>query len=245
MPPSPTPSPQPSPTPTPEPYLPSISINDVSVTEGNSGTVVALFTVRLSAPSAQPIAVNYATADHSAVSPSDYMASSGTLTFAPGVTSQVISVTINGDIALEENESFFVSLSGATNAKIIDSRGLGTIVNDDASPLLAINDVSVTEGNSGTVVAFFTVRLSAPSAQPITVNYATANNTAVSPSDYVASSATLTFAPGDVSKIISVSINGDIAFEHNETFFVNLSASTNATIADPQGLGTIINDDVW
>ena len=113
-------------------------------------------------------------------------------------------------------------------------------------PTMSINDISISEGNSGTTSFTFTVTLSAISGQTITVNFATANGTASSggfPVDYTAINGMLTFAAGENSKTITVSVNGDTIVEANETFFVNLSGANNATIADGQGLGTIINDD--
>jgi probable HAF family extracellular repeat protein len=111
-------------------------------------------------------------------------------------------------------------------------------------PTVSIADAStVTEGNAGTVEARFTVNLSEPSTQTITVAYATRSDTATAGSDYEAQSGTLTFAPGETSKTLSVMVNGDRLGEPNETFFVNLSAPTNAAIADDQGIGTILDDE--
>ncbi|MBB6335837.1 uncharacterized protein YhjY with autotransporter beta-barrel domain [Xanthomonas arboricola] len=111
--------------------LPALSIDDVSVNEGNSGTTTATFTVSLSAASGQTVSVNYITADGTATAGSDYAARSGTLTFAPGVTAQGVAITVNGDTAVEPNETFSVGLSGASNASIARATGTGTIVNDD------------------------------------------------------------------------------------------------------------------
>ena len=222
---------------------PSLVINNVSVTEGNSGTVNAVFTVTLSAASGRVVTVNYATANGSATSPADYAATSGTLTFATGVTSQTITVAVNGDVLNEGNETFNVNLSNAVNATIADSQGVGTIVDDDPLPSLVINNVSVTEGNTGTTNAVFTVTLSAASGRTVTVNYATANGTATSTSDYMAVSGTLTFAAGTTTQQITVPVRGDTVNEATETFNVNLSGATNATIADSQGVGTIIDND--
>jgi hypothetical protein len=134
---------------------PAISINDVSVPEGNAGTSPATFTVSLSAaitatcPSAT---VNYQTADGTARAGSDYVATSGSLTFAPGVTSLPVTVTINGDTVFEPNETFFVNLSGATNATIARGQGVGTILNDDAAPAIAtVKDVLIGPTSSGTL----------------------------------------------------------------------------------------------
>ena len=95
--------------------------------------------------------------------------------------------------------------------------------------------MSQTEGNVGTTNANFTVTLSAPSGRNVTVNYATANSTAVQPGDYTTTSGTLTFTPGQVQKTVSVPVVGDITDEIDEAFFVNLSGATNATIADNRG----------
>jgi hypothetical protein len=222
---------------------PGISINDAAVTEGNSGTTDAIFTVTLSAVSSSTVTVNFATADGTATAGSDYQSRTGTLSFAPGETSKTITVAVNGDTTFENNETFFVNLSSATNASITDNQGAGTINNDDSPPALSINDVTITEGNSGTTNATFTATLSAPSALAVTVKYDTADGTATSSSDYQSGTGTLTFAPGETSKTITVAVNGDTAFEPDETFFVNLSNQTNATIADGQGQGTIQNDD--
>ena len=224
---------------------PSLSINDVTVTEGNSGSVNADFTLSLSAASGQTVTVNYATADGSATAPGDYTASSSsTLTFNPGETSKTVTVVVNGDTLVEPDETFFVNLSNPTNATLADSQGQGTITDNDPAPSLSINDVTVTEGNSGSVNADFTLSLSAASGQTVTVNYATADGSATAPGDYTASSSsTLTFNPGETSKTVTVVVNGDTLVEPDETFFVNLSNPTNATLADSQGQGTITDND--
>jgi hypothetical protein len=222
----------------------TLAINDVTVTEGNAGTTNATFTVTLSASSASTITVNYATSNGTATAGQDYAATSGTLTFNPGTTSQTFNVSVAGDVIDEPNETFVVTLSGAVNATINDGQGIGTITDDDGAPTLAINDVSVTEGNAGTVNATLTVSLSSASAQTVTVSYATANGTATAPGDYTSiASSTLTFAPGVTSQTVTVVVQGDTLAEGNETFFVNLSAPVNATIADAQGIGTIVDDE--
>jgi N,N-dimethylformamidase beta subunit-like, C-terminal/Concanavalin A-like lectin/glucanases superfamily/Bacterial Ig-like domain/Bacterial Ig domain/Calx-beta domain len=132
----------------------------------------------------------------------------------------------------------------AGNALAADFTWSFTTAASPPPPTISINNVSVTEGNSGTVNATFTVTLSAASSQTVTVTYATADGTATAGSDYTAvPPTTLTFTPGQTSKTVAVSVLGDTAFEANETFFVNLSNPTNATFADSQGLGTITDDD--
>jgi CSLREA domain-containing protein len=114
--------------------LPALSIDDAKVAEGNSGTSNATFTASLSKASTQTVTVNYATADDTAIAGTDYEASSDTLSFAPGTTSQSITVPVIGDNVDESDEGFFVNLRNATNATISDARGIGTITDDDPPP---------------------------------------------------------------------------------------------------------------
>ncbi|HEY3027675.1 MAG TPA: Calx-beta domain-containing protein [Pyrinomonadaceae bacterium] len=224
-------------------FRPDITINDVALTESDSGTKTVDFTITLSATSAQSVAVDYSTADGTATQSSDYQSTGSTLIFNPGDLMKTITVTINGDTTDESNETFFVNLSNASNGVILDPQGQATITDNDPPPSLSISDASVLEGDSGTTTATFTVTLSAVSGLTVTANHATADNSAIAGSDYESTGGTLTFSPGDTSKTITVAVNGDTAFEANETFFVNLSSPTNATIADNQGQGTIRNDD--
>src|SRR5574343_1920410 len=345
---------------------PSLRINDVTV---NEATGMATFTVTLSWPAAVSVTVGFYMNGVSATSGSDFTASSGTLTFAAGVTSQTIQVPINNDTVYEGAETFNVNLVSPTNATIADALGVGTIMDDgtgtggsnddrpratgitsptvgeggnldftvtlsntsttptvvtltpasgsatlgtdtdtpievsfdggtnwvtvagptvsvpagtgsfivrvptvndnisepsetltlsastaqnatpvvgtgtitdnDGTPTLSINDVSVNEA-AGT--ATFTVTLSNPSSSAVTVNYGTANDTATAGSDYTAGGNTLTFNPGVTSQTITVPIANDGTYEGADSFFVNLSGATNATIADGQGIGTILEN---
>lgn len=220
-----------------------LSINDVSVSEGDAGTTNATFTVTLSFPTLSTVTVDYNTANDSATSPSDFAATGGTLTFAPTETSKIITVAVVGDTKYEVNENFFVNLSNAVNAGIADNQGTGTIRNDDAVPTIVIGDVTNIEGNSGTVSYNFPVILSNASEPDVTVAYTTTAGTAGSPGDYTAVSGTLTFAAGQTSMLISVLVNGELAEENHETFSLSLSSPVNATINDGTGVGTIQNDD--
>jgi serralysin len=119
-----------------------------------------------------------------------------------------------------------------------------SIIYDAVVPQVSINNVSVTEGNSSTS-ASFTVSLSVPAATSQSVAYTTSNGTAQAGSDYVAASGTVTFAPGEMQKTVTVSIVGDTTQEADETFSVLLSApSSGIVIVDSQGDGTIVNDDL-
>jgi urease beta subunit len=222
---------------------PTLSVGSVSVTEGNSGTTPATFTVSLSPASAQTVTVNYATAPGTATAGSDYTTTSGTLTFSPGQTSRTVTVPVLGDTTYEPNETFTVNLSGAAGASIAGGSGTGTILNDDPVPSLSILDTSVYEGNSGTTSAPCVVTLSAPSSQPVTVNWSTADNTALAGSDYTASGGTLTLAPGQTSLTFYLPVLGDTTPEPTESFFVRLASPSGATLARSQATCTILNDD--
>jgi len=123
------------------------------------------------------------------------------------------------------------------------ARGMVELKAQDLSPSISITDATVTEGNSGTVTATFQVDLSAPSSQPVSVTFSTANRTASAGTDYVGTSGSLTFDPGETTKTITVVVEGNNTLELDKTFVVNLTSATNAFIADGQGVGTIVNDD--
>lgn len=237
-----TPPPPVPPSP-PPPVPPGISIGDATVTEGDSGTTTARFTVSLSKAATTPVTVPWSTADGSAtVANADYRATNGTVTFATGQTTQTISVLVTGDTRTEGNEAFFVRLSQPAGATLTDAEGQGNILNDDA-PAVSVANVRVTEGNSGTTNAVFTLTLSAPTTKTVTVNFATANGTATAGSDYVARSGTVTFAPGQTTQTVTVAVIGDTLVEADETFRLVLSGAVNATLATTQATATIVNDD--
>ena len=226
--------------------LPNLTINDVTASEGNAGITNFTFSVNLSAPAGPGgVTFNIATANGTATAVVDYVAQSLTSQTIPaGSSSYLFTVQVNGDTLNEPTETFFTNVTSVVNAVVVDGQGVGTIVNDDPLPSISINDVTVLEGNAGSANAVFTVSLSAASGQTVTVNYATADGTATAPADYTSSSGTVNFAPGQTVRTIGVPVIGETVPEANETYFVNLSGATNATIADNQGVGTITNDDV-
>jgi chitinase len=189
--------------------------------------------------------VNYATANGSATAGSDYTAASGAVTFNPGQTTQTVAVALSNDTAAEGPETFSLVLSASVNATIADGTGVATIADDDISglPTLSITDVTVSEGNSGTKNAKLTVTLSAASAQVVTVSYATANGTAQAPGDYVAAAGALSFNPGVTSITITVAVVGERVSEPTESFYVDLSGATGATIQKSRGTVTIPAND--
>src|SRR5207247_644919 len=142
------------------------------------------------------------------VAPNDYTAATGTLTFGPNVTTQPVNITIQSDFLDETDETFNVNLFNPTNAVISDNVGVGTIVDDDGPPNMTINDISVTEGNSGTTTATFTISLATASAKTITVNAASSAGTATANVDYVTLPSTLvTFNPGVTTQTVNVTVN--------------------------------------
>ena len=222
--------------------LPTLRISDVTQAEGQRGTRAFAFTVRLSQTSTITLRVRYATVAGTAQAGSDFVTTSGTLTFVPGQTSKTVTVPVKGDTQQEANETFKVRLSNPTGATLADAVGLGTILNDDG-PVLKINAVAQLEGNAGLKRFNFVVSLSAKSTRPVTVRFATANGQAFAGSDYVARSGLLTFSPGQTSKTVAIEVKGDTLKEPNENFQVNLSSPTGATIFTGRGIGTIRNDD--
>ncbi|HEY9878919.1 MAG TPA: Calx-beta domain-containing protein, partial [Leptolyngbyaceae cyanobacterium] len=234
--------------------LPDLSISDATIAEGGlntNGQASALFTVKLSKASTSPVTVSYATQNGTAIAGQDFTATQGTLTFAAGETSKTIAVPILNDTAVESTESFSILLSNATQAKIIDATGVGTITDNDSAttvlPDLIISDATLAEGAlnaNSQASALFKVSLSKASTSPVTVSYATQNGTAIAGQDFTAAQGTLTFAAGETSKTIAVPIINDTAVESTESFNVVLSNATQAKILDGTGVGTITDNDV-
>jgi hypothetical protein len=229
----------------------SIAPSRISQNEGNSGTLAYSFTVNLDRASNRTVSLLYSTDDGTAtVANNDYVDNDGTLTFAPGETSKTVTVLVNGDTVVENDESFFLRLNSATNATInaTANQGEGVILNEDI-PLASIspNRISQREGNSGTLAYSFTVNLDRASNRTVSLLYSTDDGTAtLANNDYVDNDGTLTFAPGETSKTVTVLVNGDTVVENDESFFLRLNSATNATInaTANQGEGVILNEDI-
>jgi len=220
---------------------PSVTLNSSgSPLAENGGT--ATITATLSNLSYQDVTANLGFSG-TAIVGTDYT-KSDSIVISAGNTSNTMTLTSTDDLLDEDNETIIVDISSVTNGTENGSQQqTATITDNDPSPSLSINDVTANEGNSGTSIYDFTVTLSEASGRTVTVDYATSNGTAVD-SDYTTvSSTTLTFNPGDTTKTVSVTVNGDSSYESNEAFNVDLSNPSNATITDNQGIGTISNDD--
>ena len=225
---------------------PTLSIDSVSIQEGNAGVRTLRFTVSLSAPAPGPVSVGYATANGSSTAGVDYIAISGTVSFAAGVTSQPIDVTVIGDLDVELDEDFVVNLLNPSGATIAGGQGVGSIVNDDnaAQPSVTISDAEVLEGKPGDLNSVqVTLSLSAPSTQTVTVRLATVAGSATQGSDYTRRTGLVTFSPGQTRRTQTFQVIGDDLFEANETFFVDLNTPVGLTIAKARSVITVINDD--
>jgi hypothetical protein len=225
----------------------TIRITDASVVEGNLGSVSMSFTVSWTgAKGASAVQVNYATADAGsgmgyATAGADYTARSGTATLSQsGCHCATITVPVLGDIITEGTETFQVNLSNPVNGVFGDAQGIGTIYDNEGPLSLVVTDTSASEAGS----ISFDVVLTNPSALPVTVDYATADGTAVAGSDYTAKNGSLTFTTPQVSRTVTVFVTDDALNEDDETFTLNLSNASGAAIADGQGVGTILDNDL-
>jgi hypothetical protein len=216
-----------------------VSLQNTSVTEGNTGSTPATFTATLSQASSQTVTVFYFTANGTAIGGSDYSLTSGTLTFPPGTTSRTFDVPVLGDTLDEDDETFTANLSNPVNAAIGTGQGVATIFDNDAAPSVSVGDCSVLEGGA----CAFGLSLSAASGKTVTVAYATANGTATAGTDYAAASGTVAFPAGTAAAAVNVATIGDAVDELDETFSLNLSSPGNATIGDGTGAGLIDDDD--
>ena len=228
--------------------LPKVSIADLAVSEKNPGDHSHfMFQVTLDKASSETVTVNYQTSDGTAVAGEDYDAASGTITFAPGVTSQTIHFHIHTDTADESDETLTVTLSGPSGVTVARGTATGTILNDDAPQSivskLSVSDASVQEGDSGTKQMVFNVNLSAPAQGVVTVDYHTEDFTAAAGTDYQALEGVLTFLAGETSKQVQVAILGDATYEGNESLVLVFTNISGAEFDDAQGVGLITNDD--
>ncbi|MDE0178032.1 MAG: hypothetical protein OXP36_05495, partial [Gammaproteobacteria bacterium] len=224
---------------------PSLSIADASGGESDGDM---MFTVSLDAESALPISVDWATGDMAtpgdaygmATADVDYASGSGSLAFEPGDTEMSVAVAIMSDDIDEHDEVFAVNLSGAAYAMVADGSATGTIEDDDDAPSVSIADAS---GPESVGSLDFAVTLSAMSGLPVSVDWATASNTAKAGEDYENDDGTLTIPAGETGGTVSVVVVADGVHEAEETFHVNLSGAMYAMLDDAMAVGTITDDD--
>jgi len=215
-----------------------------SRSEGDLGVRALQFVVRLTQPATNVVTVDYFTSDLTATNGVDYLATNGTLTFALGQTTNIVTVLMLGDLVDENNKTLQLNLTNNAGAPMFNPQVVGTILDDD--PLeLTIANASVVEGNSGALTSLvFFITLNKPVDYPCSVDYVTSDSSARSPDDYLATSGLLYFQPGETSRTAIVSVVGDNFRENaTEIFFLNLSNPTNVTIIRNRGTGAIVEDD--
>jgi chitinase len=219
-----------------------VDAGDVEVLEGGSGIRSAAFTVSLSAPSPGGVTVDYATVDGTAVAPGDYAAKAGTLAFAAGEVSKTVEVAVSGDRIAEPTNQFTLALSNPV--AVVVGRGVGTarIATDDPLAEVSISSGNFFEGDSGKPKVPFTVSLSVPSANPVTVSWA-ASHVTTDNSDVKLKSGTVTIPAGSIQAVVDVTTIADTVVEPGEVFVVTLSDAVGATISQGTGVEYIRNDD--
>jgi len=231
----------------------AIAAMDAQKAERNSGSTPFLFTVTRTGDTSRTASVQYAvTGSGSApANAADFAGNQlpgGTVQFAANETTQTISIQVAGDMLVEPDETFTVTLSNATGATIDAGTAVGTILNDDISLSVSAADANKAEGNSGSTPFTFIVTRRGLTTGTTTVNYVVAG-TGVNPADAADFGGTLpgeqvTFAAGETTKTITIHVRGDTTVEANESFSVTLSdASGDAQIETPTAVGTILNDD--
>ena len=224
---------------------PAVSVTGGSVVEGNAGFTNLIFQLNLSSAMGVPVSVNFASADGSATAGEDFIGTNGLATFSPGVTNLLLVIPVAGDFRFEPDETFTVTISGVMNAALdlANATATGTILNDDPRPTLLIQPASQVEGDAYTNLLTFMATLSADSAEAISIDYATANGTALAGVDYFPTNGTLTFNPGITNLPISVVLKSDIISEPDKVFYLQLTNAVNAFVTVTNVAGTIINDD--
>ncbi|WP_395792809.1 Calx-beta domain-containing protein [Aquimonas sp.] len=233
------------------PPAPTLSVADLSLTEGNTGPKNFAFEITLSAPApAGGVSFDFASSDGTAtVASGDYVARTETgLVIAAGTSSTSINVIVNGDAVDEADETFAVTLSNPVGATLADATATGTILNDDAATavLSVATPADIIEGNSGTVAQQVTVSLSFALAADVVFTATTADSTAIAGADYTAlSAAQFTIAAGQTSVIVPVPVLGDTVDEPNETYTLTIaSSSPGVTLGTATATATILDDDL-
>ncbi len=218
------------------------------LTVNEDGTTNLVYTFTRAGVTTNALTVNYSVGgtatlgtDYAQTGAATFTATTGTVTFAAGATTAIVTIDPTGDPTIEANETVALTLASGTGYSVgTTTAAIGTILDDDLLPAISIADLTIVEGiNGNPSQSLITVSLNKASTQSIGVNYATSNVTAIAGTDYTATTGTLTFAAGQTSLTIAVPILNDNLNEPNETFSITLINSTNATIADDRATITI------
>ena len=212
------------------------------MTEGGEGdTTDAVFTVTLDPASGKTVTVTYNTSDNTATAGQDYVDTFGTLTFAPDVTTQTITVTVNGDDTYEGNETFTVTLSNPISATLANETAIGTITDDDEAPAIQFMQQSYEVTESGSVN--INVEITGARQRTVTATFATTDDTATAPGDYISVTQVITFTQDDDFEILQVSTVDDSIDEYNETVRLTLEDVENARLGSNHPATITIHDD--
>ncbi len=217
-----------------------IHVDDVFVSESGD---FADFVLRLDAPALQAITVQAVTADRDASRFSDYAFTSTTVGFAVGESQKTVRVPITRDTAVEGTEAFSLNLTGATNASLARTQATAFIRDNDSPvgvPTISVTDVTVDERDQRAV---FAITLDRPAAVPVSVAYATGDITTAAGSDYVGTSGSLGFAPGQTLLTVSVPLLDDTEAEPVEAFALRLSGASGGVLGRNTGYATIAASD--
>lgn len=217
-----------------------LSINDLTVIEGDSGTKNAVFTVTAFGSTERTVTVNWVTVDGTALAGSDYQASAGAVSFAPGGGTANVTVPILGDVFNEPNETFSVVLVSPSGGRLAKGTGVATIIDNDPLPAIFVNDVQITSSGESSQKAVFTVALDRPSGTPVSVHFTTTDGTALAASQYTAQAGTLLFPPGVTTEQIAIDVTTPDVDIPNKAFYLDLSGPTMSSIGDPRGVATFV-----
>jgi len=236
----------------------NISINDVEKNEGDSGTTSFDFKVSIDQNSSEDINITYEVS-HDSTNSADLNTSTGTAKILAGDMFVIITILVNGDDDIESSERFFVNISNSSSGNISDSIGIGKILNDDTDTIvvpdnnntdnnntdvyISINNVTNYEGNRSTTSFDFNVSIDKIATTDVSVDYSISAGSADLDTDVRQQKGVALIREGDRSTLISVLVNGDMDFEPNERFYVNLSQAIGAKFSNNKGAGTILNDD--
>jgi hypothetical protein len=216
---------------------PEIRIADAVAAEKAGGSVA--FTVNLNSPQSGPVRVTFNTVDGTAKAGTDYVARSGVLTFAPGETSRTILVELVEDQAREASEQFGIVLSDAVGAALATANAVGTIHDGDPAPVLSVSNPLADEASGQAV---FVLGLDRPSATSVTLDFTLLGSTAVPGGDFLPQSGSVTFAPGETTKTVTVDLIDDGLPEVDESFQLAVANLAGATLAAGGGVATVAGD---
>jgi hypothetical protein len=223
---------------------PRFGVGDAEVVEGDEGEALLTFDLTASYPATDVITVPARTAvvGMGAEPPGDHTPVDVEVVFGINSTEATVQVPVIGDTLVEADELLLLVLDPPSQGELDDATGVGRILDDDDASL-AVDDVALPEGTGGPTGFHFTVSLDQPALEAVTVTATATDGTATAPGDWQAVPVEVTFEPGQTEADVVVSVVGDSDVEADETFTVVLADAVGATIADDEGLGTILDDD--